>query len=66
MDSTKRTTIEPHAGDKRYIRRDEKGQIKESDDVSKSLRIDVKTPAKAVIKSGQGDKGDQKVRAKKK
>lgn len=55
----KRTLIAPN-GDKRFIRRDEKGRIKESDDVGKSLAADVRKPAKTVVKPGQGDKGDQK------
>ena len=46
--------------DKRYVRRDEKGQFKESDDVGRSLSQDVRRKAKTVVKSGQGDKGDQK------
>ena len=46
--------------DKRYVRRDEKGQFKESDDVGKSLAADRRTKAKAGVKSGQGDKGDRK------
>jgi hypothetical protein len=46
--------------DKRYVRRDEKGQFSESDDVGKSLGQDVRQPAKTTVKAGQGDKGDQK------
>lgn len=46
--------------DRRFVRRDEKGQIKESDQVSRSLATDVKKPAKNEVKSGQGDKGDRK------
>ena len=46
--------------DKRYVRRDEEGQFKESDDVGRSLSKDVKTPAKTKVKSGQGDRGDRK------
>jgi hypothetical protein len=46
--------------DKRYVRRDEKGQFKESDDVGRSLSQDVKREAKTKVKSGQGDRGDQK------
>ena len=46
--------------DKRYVRRDEKGQFKESDDVGKSLAADRRTKAKAGVKPGQGDKGDRK------
>jgi hypothetical protein len=46
--------------DKRYVRRDEQGQFKESDDVGRSLSQDVKREAKTKVKSGQGDRGDQK------
>ncbi|HEX4892427.1 MAG TPA: hypothetical protein VFV47_04010 [Hyphomicrobiaceae bacterium] len=56
----KRELIEPHKGDKRYIRRDEQGRIKESDDVGRSLAQDRRRRAKAVAKPGQGDKGDRK------
>ena len=57
--ASKRELIEPHKGDKRYIRRDEKGRIKESDDVSRSLSQDVRRKAKTSAKPGQGDKGDR-------
>ncbi|HYP28925.1 MAG TPA: hypothetical protein VE262_19590 [Blastocatellia bacterium] len=46
--------------DKRYVRRDEKGQFKESDDVGRSLSQDVKKSAKTKAPAGQGDRGDQK------
>ena len=55
-----RELIEPHKGDKRYIRRDENGRIKESDDVSRSLAQDVRKSAKTVAKKGEGDRGDRK------
>lgn len=45
--------------DKRYVRRDSKGQFKESDDVGRSLSQDRKKSAKRKVKSGQGDKGDR-------
>lgn len=45
--------------DKRYVRRDEQGQFKESDDQGRSLSQDVKRHAKTEVKSGQGDRGDQ-------
>ena len=64
----KRTLIEPN-GDKRYIKRDAKGRIAESDDQGKSLSQDVKKSAKTKVKPGYGDKGDQpqkKAAAKKK
>jgi hypothetical protein len=57
--SGKRTLIEPHKGDKRFVRRDAKGQFKEVDDVSRSLSQDVKKHAKKKAKPGYGDKGDQ-------
>lgn len=46
--------------DKRYVRRDSKGQFEESDDQGRSLSQDVKQAAKTTVKSGQGDRGDQK------
>ena len=46
--------------DKRYVRRDGKGQFKESDDQGRSLAQDVKRKAKTKVESGQGDRGDQK------
>ena len=45
--------------DKRYVRRDEKGQFKESDDVGRSLAQDQKRDAKHKSKKGEGDKGDR-------
>lgn len=57
--SNKRELIEPHEGDKRYVRRDEAGRFSESDDVGKSLAADRRTKAKTVSKPGQGDRGDQ-------
>ena len=59
----KRELIEPHAGDKRYVRRDKQGQFKESDDVGKSLAADRRTKAKTVAPKGQGDRGDRKPRS---
>ncbi len=61
MATKKRELIEPN-GDKRLIRRDDKGRIIESDDLGKSLSQDVKQPAKTTVKPGQGDRGDQKKR----
>jgi len=59
--SGKRELIKPK-GDARYIRRDAKGRIKESDDTGRSLAQDRRTKAKRTVRSGQGDKGDQKSR----
>ncbi|HSP34314.1 MAG TPA: hypothetical protein VLU46_08370 [Thermoanaerobaculia bacterium] len=57
--ASKRTLIEPHPGDKRYVRRDAKGRIKESVDVGRSLAADQRRKSKTRAKSGQGDKGDR-------
>ena len=46
--------------DKRFVRRDNEGQFKESDDVGKSLAQDRRQKAKTTVPSGQGDRGDQK------
>ncbi len=46
--------------DKRFVRRDEKGQFEESDDVGRSLARDRQQEAERKVPSGQGDRGDQK------
>ena len=46
--------------DKRYVKRNAKGQFKESDDVGRSLSQDKKRTAKKEVKPGYGDQGDQK------
>lgn len=56
---SKRELIEPNDGDKRYIRRDDKGRIAESVDVGKSLAADQRQHAKHDAGRGQGDKGDR-------
>ena len=49
--------------DKRYVRRDEKGQFDEVVDVGRSLSNDRKREAKTKVPPGQGDRGDQKRKA---
>jgi hypothetical protein len=56
----KRELIEPHKGDKRYVRRDEKGRFDESTDVGRSLAQDQRKDAKHPARPGQGDRGDRK------
>ncbi len=46
--------------DKRFVRRNEKGQFDEVTDVGRSLAQDVRQHAKTEVSSGQGDRGDQK------
>ena len=55
---TKRELIDTGT-DKRYVRRDEQGRFKESDDVGKSLAADRRQRAETRTKSGEGDKGDR-------
>jgi hypothetical protein len=58
---TKRETIEPHSGDKRYIRRDDQGHFTDDQvDVSRSLKRDNDQKAKTNVPKGQGDKGDHR------
>lgn len=56
----KRELVEPTPSDKRYVRRDAKGQFKDVVDVGKSLAADRRSKSKTVVKPGQGDKGDVK------
>ena len=59
--AAKRELIAPR-GDKRYVRRDAKGRIKESVDVGRSLSADRRAKASTVAKPGQGDRGDERRR----
>jgi hypothetical protein len=47
-----RTTIEPHKNDKRYVSRKDGKFTKSQDNVRKR--------AKRAVKSGEGDRGDQR------
>ena len=58
--STKRELIDIGT-DKRYIRRDEKGQYTEDQfDVGRSLAADRRQQSKTPAKAGQGDRGDHR------
>jgi hypothetical protein len=58
--TSKRELIEPHPGDKRYVRRDEQGQFKKVVDVGRSLAADRRSSSKNEVEPGQGDRGDVK------
>ena len=61
MTARQRELIEPHDGDKRYVRRDDEGHFTEDQvDVGRSLSADRRRHAKTVAPKGQGDRGDQK------
>jgi hypothetical protein len=56
--TSKRTVIEPHKGDRRYVRRTKTGQFKSEVNVGRSLAADRRRKAKSKAKPGQGDRGD--------
>ena len=58
--SGKRELIEPKKGDKRFVKRDEKGRFSEVVDAGRSVAQDRKRNAKTESKSGYGDRGDRK------
>ena len=56
-----RELIEPHKGDKRYIRRGRDGQFTNKQvDAGLSLSADRRSKAKTVAKKGEGDRGDRR------
>ncbi|HEY7331381.1 MAG TPA: hypothetical protein VH859_00315 [Candidatus Limnocylindria bacterium] len=46
--------------DKRYVRRDDEGRFRESDDVGRSLSQDQRRDAEHASEKGQGDRGDRR------
>jgi hypothetical protein len=56
----RRELIEPTTGDKRYVRRNAKGEFNKVVDVGKSLASDKRTTAKRKVPKGQGERGDTK------
>ena len=52
--------IEPHAGDRRYLRRNKQGEFKKQVPVGRSLAADKRQTAKTKVPKGQGDRGDVK------
>jgi hypothetical protein len=56
---SKRELIEPHDGDKRYVRRDAQGHFKEEVDVGRSLAADRRQHSSTPAKKGEGDQGDR-------
>jgi hypothetical protein len=58
--TSKRTILEPTKGDRRYGRRNKKGEFKKEVSVGRSLAADRKRKAKTKVPKGQGDRGDVK------
>ncbi len=58
--TSKRTVIEPHPGDRRYVRRNKEGEFTKQVDIGRSLSADKRRKAKTKVPKGQGDRGDVK------
>jgi hypothetical protein len=58
MPKSKRELIEPTPGDKRYVRRNARGQFTSEVDLNRSLSQDDQHNSKITSKPGQGDRGD--------
>jgi hypothetical protein len=56
--TSKRTVLKPGKGDRRYLRRNKRGEFKEEVKVGRSLSVDRRRAAKTKVKKGQGDRGD--------
>jgi hypothetical protein len=55
-----RELIEPHKGDKRYVRRGKQGRFTSRQvEVGRSLAADRRSKA-TIAKKGEGDRGDQR------
>lgn len=63
--STSKRELIDTGGDKRFVKRTDRGRFKESDDVEQSLSADRRQTAKKKVKSGYGDQGDRKSASKK-
>jgi hypothetical protein len=55
-----RELIEPHKGEKRYVRRKGGKFTTRQTDVGRSLAADRRSKAKRVVKKGDGDRGDRR------
>jgi hypothetical protein len=56
--AAKRTVVSPN-GNKRYVRRNRKGQFKRVVDMGKSLSTDRRSKSNTKVAKGQGDRGDR-------
>jgi hypothetical protein len=55
-----RELIEPHKGDKRYVRRKGGKFTTRQTDVGRSVSADGRSKAKTIVKKGEGDRGDRR------
>ena len=56
--TSKRTVIEPRKGDRRYVRRNKKGEFKKEVNVGRSLAADRRRKSKTRVPKGEGDRGE--------
>ena len=56
--TSKRTVLKPRKGDRRYLRRNRRGEFGKQVDIGRSLAADRRRKAKTKVKKGQGDRGD--------
>ena len=56
--TSKRTVIEPREGDRRYVRRNKKGEFKKEVNVGRSLAADRRRKSKTRVPKGEGDRGE--------
>ena len=56
--TSKRTVLEPRKGDRRYLRRNKKGEFKTEVNVGRSLAADRRRQSKTKVPKGQGDRGE--------
>ena len=56
--STQKRELIKNATGKYYAKRDKSGRFKEMTNISRSLKQDVKTPARTTVKPGFGHRGD--------
>jgi hypothetical protein len=60
---SKREMVEPHKGDKRYVRRGAQGEFTDKQvNIGRSLVADRRSKSRTAVKKGQGDRGDQRPR----
>jgi hypothetical protein len=55
-----RTLMEPHQGDKRYVRRKAGKFTSKQVNTGRSLAADRRSKSKTIAKKGEGDRGDQR------
>lgn len=56
--ATRKRELIASKGDKRFVRRNAKGEFNKVVDVGKSLSSDSRTSARRKVPKGQGDRGD--------